>query len=242
MLSFSRKTAVITGASQGIGQAIAAALYEAGCSLVLLGREQQRLHATVARFQPGHSPSPQLIEADLLKPDDLVVVADKITASFPRVDILVNCGGAYMRGPWDEASPDNFDDLLKTNIIGPYSLTRLLLPRLVDARGDVVFINSSITRSQGLYTGQYKASQHALQAIADSLRAEYNEKGVRVLSIYPGRTATPRQEYIFGDEGRDYDPQNLLQPAEVANILLGCLSLPETAEVTDLYIRPRFKN
>ena len=242
MFSLAGKNAVVTGASQGIGQAITTALHDAGANLILIGRKRARLEASISALPRGHARTPLLVEADLLDSGRLRIVADQISSSYPAVDILINCGGAYLRGPWDEATPESFNELLQTNITGPYTLTRLLLPRLVESRGDIVFINSTVTRSPGLMTGQFKASQHALQAIADSLRAEYNQLGVRVMSIYPGRTATPRQEYIYADEGRDYRPESLLQPTDVADSVMSCLSMPETAEVTDLYIRPRFKS
>ena len=236
------KSAVITGASQGIGQSIARALYDAGVSVVLLGRSRERLAAAVRDLPASNAvPPPRLVEADLLDPGSLAAAAEAIVADLPTIDILVNCGGAYLRGQWQEQEPDTFNNLLATNVVGPYTLTRLLLPQLAEARGDVVFVNSSITRSQGRSASHYKATQHSLLAMADSLRAEFNEKGIRVLSIFPGRTATPRQKDIFANEEREYLPEYLLQPSEIADAVLFCLSLPETAEVTDLYIRPRIK-
>ena len=242
MFSLAGKTAVVTGASQGIGQAITTALHNAGASLVLVGRNRERLEASISELPRGNAHTPLLVEADLLDSERLTIVADQISSSYPTVDILINCGGTYLRGPWDEATTESLNELLRTNITGPYTLTRLLLPPLVESRGDIVFINSTVTKSSGLMTGQFKASQQGLQAIADSLRAEFNQLGVRVTSIYPGRTATPRQENIYADEGREYHPESLLQPTDVANSVMSCLSLPETAEVTDLYIRPRFKS
>src|SRR6056297_1862274 len=179
------KTAVITGASQGIGEAIAETLHEAGVELVLLGRDRVRLEAVASRLPKSSARPPHLIQADLREPNELENAADQISASISTVDILVNCGGAYIRSNWDEADTDTFQDLLQANVIGPYTLTRLLLARLVEARGDVVFINSSITRSPGSGASHFKASQHALQALSDSLRNEFNRKGVRVLSVYP---------------------------------------------------------
>ena len=236
------KTAVVTGASQGIGRSIASALHGAGARLALIGRSRSRLEASFSNLLQDETNSPLLLEADLLSPVSLRDAANEIMATLPSVDILVNCGGAYLRNRWDEADPGTFNDLLTTNVIGPYSLTRLLLPKLAQARGDVVFVNSSITRSQGDGAAHYKATQHALQAVSDSLRTEFNPKGIRVLSVYPGRTATPRQERIYASEGRDYRPDSLLQSSEIADTVLFCLNLPETAEITDIYIRPRFKS
>jgi NADP-dependent 3-hydroxy acid dehydrogenase YdfG len=90
-------------------------------------------------------------------------------------------------------------------------------------------------------SSQYDATKHALKAIADSLRAEVNSYGVRVLSVYPGRTATDMQARIHKAEDRSYRPELLLQPADVASVILNALLVPRTAEVTDIHIRPLMK-
>jgi len=89
--------------------------------------------------------------------------------------------------------------------------------------------------------GQFTATQHALRSIADTFRAELNADGIRVLSVYPGRTATERQRVIFEREGREYVPEQLLQPEDIGQIVVDSLSLPRTAEVTDIQIRSAVK-
>lgn len=105
-------------------------------------------------------------------------------------------------------------------------------------RGQIVFINSIAGIYAMPHVGQYAATQHALKAVTDSLRAEVNAAGVRFLSVYPGRTATPMQEAVHEREGRVYVPERLMQPEDVAAAVLSALGLPRTAEVTDLHIRP----
>jgi short-subunit dehydrogenase len=90
--------------------------------------------------------------------------------------------------------------------------------------------------------GQYAATKHALKAIADCLREEVNPKGVRVLTVYLGRTATAMQEAVHRQEGRVYRPETLLQPEDVATMVVQALMLPYTAEVTDISIRPMVKH
>ena len=89
--------------------------------------------------------------------------------------------------------------------------------------------------------GAYASTKHALRAIADSLREEVNETGVRVLSVYLGRTASPMQAAIHAAEGKQYRPADLLQPSDVAAMILAALALPRTAEVTELSVRPMRK-
>jgi NADP-dependent 3-hydroxy acid dehydrogenase YdfG len=89
--------------------------------------------------------------------------------------------------------------------------------------------------------GQYASTKHALKAVADSLRAEVDAEGVRVLSVYPGRTATPMQASVHEREGMAYIPERLMQPEDVAGVVINALCLPRTAEVTDIHIRPFVK-
>jgi len=124
---------------------------------------------------------------------------------------------------------------------GPYLLTQCLLPLLRRRPGQVVFINSSAGLTARANVGQYAATKHALKAVADSLRDEVNRDGVRVLSVFPGRTATPTQEALHRLEGRPYRPERLLQPADVAAVVVHALGLPRTAEVTEIKIRPLVK-
>ena len=134
------------------------------------------------------------------------------------------------------------DALYAANVRGPYLLTKELLPLLKRPRGQIAFINSSAGLSARLGAGQFSASQHAFKALADGLRHEVNADQVRVLSVYPGRTATARIKTVFLEEGRPYQPELLLQPEDVASVVCNAVTLPWTAEVTDIMIRPMQKS
>ena len=136
----------------------------------------------------------------------------------------------------------DFDTQYQTNVRAPYALTQSLLPHLKRRHGQVVFINSSSGVVAKPTSGQYDSTKHALRAIADSLRAEINPHGVRVLSVYLGRTASEMQERIHKKEGRSYRSKILSQPEDVASVILNALRLPGTAEVTDIHIRPLMKS
>jgi NADP-dependent 3-hydroxy acid dehydrogenase YdfG len=114
----------------------------------------------------------------------------------------------------------------------------MFLPALRASLGQIVFVNSSVGLRARAGVGQFSATQHALRALADTLRAELNSEGIRVLNVFPGRTATERQRKIFRDEGRPYKPEQLLQPEDIATLIVDALALPRTAEVMDLRIRP----
>ena len=112
---------------------------------------------------------------------------------------------------------------------------------LRSCRGQIVFVNSSAGFLASANLSQYAATKHALRAIADSLRQEVNVDGIRVLSIYPGRTASPMQAAVHAMEGKVYDPDRLVQPEDISALVITALSLPRTAEVTDIHVRPFLK-
>jgi NADP-dependent 3-hydroxy acid dehydrogenase YdfG len=112
----------------------------------------------------------------------------------------------------------------------------------VRPRGQIVFINSSAGLTARAANGYYSATKHTLKALADSLRAEVNQLGVRVLSVYPGRTSTPLTQELHSQEGRPFQPELLLQPDDIASVVLNAVALPWTAEVTDIQIRPMKKS
>lgn len=140
-----------------------------------------------------------------------------------------------------EVSLADFDRHYRVNVRAPLLLTQLLLPLLRAARGQIVFINSSLGVRTKERAGAYAASKHALKALADTLRMEVNADGIRVLSVFPGNTATPMQAQICQALGQPYEPAHLLQPDDVAVAVRDALTLAPTAELTDLHIRPARK-
>jgi NAD(P)-dependent dehydrogenase (short-subunit alcohol dehydrogenase family) len=147
----------------------------------------------------------------------------------------------HARGTIGQAPVAQFDAQYRANVRAPYLLTQLLLPLLRERRGQVAFVNSSAVLQARPEVGQYAATQHALRALADTLRQEVNADGVRVLSVYPGRTATPRQAAIHAEEGRPYHPERLMRPEDVAVALGQALATARSAEVTDLFLRSMLK-
>jgi NADP-dependent 3-hydroxy acid dehydrogenase YdfG len=233
--------ALVTGASGGIGGAIASALAERGVRLCLAARDQSKLDA-LASLLVATSSRVDCRSTDLTKDEDIRGLARFVTDQFGRLDILVHCAGTINHGKLETTSIASLDRQFTANVRGPLLLTQLLLPLLKKPRGQVVFINSSAGLTAGANTGHFSATQHAFKAIADSLREEVNSENVRVLSVFPGRTATPRIQTLHANEGQPYKPELLLQPADVASVVLNAVSLAWTAEVTNISIRPMVKS
>jgi NADP-dependent 3-hydroxy acid dehydrogenase YdfG len=241
MSDFTEQVAVVTGANSGIGAAIALGLAAQGATLCLVGRNSERLEAVA---EAARMATTQVLchQADLTLDKDIAELSTRLESDYGRVDVLVHSAGVITLGMLESARIDDLDRQYRINVHAPYVLTQALLPMLKRRHGQIVFINSSAGLSAGPSLGQYAATKHALKAISDSLRGEVNAQGVRVLSVYPGRTATPMQATVHEMEGKTYHPKHLLQPEDVASIVIHVLSLPRTAEVTDISIRPMMKS
>jgi NADP-dependent 3-hydroxy acid dehydrogenase YdfG len=233
------RTCVVTGASGGIGRAIAISLAGAGATVCAVARRRRELEVTAA--DAGGAGSFSLHDVDLTVDDQVAALAHELTERDGGIDVLVHSAGTFRSGSLETAPVADLDDQYATNVRAPYLLSQALLPSLRATEGQVVFINSTVIQAARATVGQYAATKHALKAIADALREEVNSHGIRVVSVYPGRTATDQQARIHAGEGRAYHPERLLQPADVAALVLHVLTLPRSAEVTDVKVRPMRK-
>ncbi len=237
MQCFNNQTAVVTGASSGIGRATALALAQQGANLCLLGRNKSALEAVVKQAE---SYNVQAISC----PFDLAEIASTqaMLAALKQVQevhILIHSAGTFTLGSLSNSSLVSLDYQYKVNVRAPYLITQVLLSRMPAFNAQIVFVNSTLGLVAKGGVGQYAASKHALKAIADSLREELSSQGIRVLSVYPGRTASPMQAQVHVLEGKPYLPDSLMQPEDVAATIVHTLGLPKTAEVTDLRLVPR---
>lgn len=213
---------LLTGAGSGIGQVLARRLAERGDELWLVVRAPDRAEAF---------PDARVLVADLADPDAVAGL------DLPEeLDAVVHAAGVVELGTVAELSAQAWESQLQVNVVAPALLTRAALPALRAARGTVVFVNSGSGLRANPQWGAYAASKFALRALADALRAE--EPELRVSSVYPGRTATPMQEKVHAQEGREYDAGQWIRPETVADGVLHVLDLPRDASVTDLTIKP----
>ncbi|HET6627914.1 MAG TPA: SDR family oxidoreductase [Nocardioidaceae bacterium] len=225
-------THLITGAGSGIGAALARRLSDRGDELLLLARNPERGAELTDRL-----PGSRAVVADLADPAGLAdTLADQRLPD--RLDSVLHVAGVVELGPVAELTADIWRATLDVNLAAPAELTRLVLPALRAARGHVVFVNSGSGLRANPKWAAYAASKFGLRGLAEALRGEEQVNGVRVTSVYPGRTATPMQQKVHEQEGKEYDPAEWIDPESVATTILTALDLPRDAEVTDLTVRP----
>lgn len=218
------KIAVVTGASRGIGQAIARALADEGCSLALASR-------TI-----GNSDFPGALACacDVRDPRSVTEFFEAVRDRFGRVDILVNnAGNAHALLNIENMPIDTFRNVLDTNLFGTFLCTRAALPLM--ARGGAIVNNLSICAVQVFpQESAYCAAKFGALGFTNVLREECRPKGIRVVALLPGATATDIWNQFMPDASRD----RMLTPETVATAVVNALALPQDSSVDEIRIMP----
>ena len=219
-------THLVTGAGSGIGAVVARRLLDRGDALVLVARSEER----AAELRSAYDGADVQV-ADLGWPESVESLV------LPGgLDSVVHAAGVVELGTVAELSIDDWATQLRVNLVAPAAVTRVALPALRAARGTVVFVNSGAGLTAHPGWSAYAASKHGLRALADALRGE--EPDLRVTTVYPGRTATPMQQKVHAQEGKEYDASAWTRPETVADAILHVLDLPRDATIPDLTVRP----
>ena len=225
------QTALITGATRGIGLAIARALAAEGCNLILTARDEKSL------AKIGRELSPAKILAhpcDVRDPHSVDALFRAIRREFRSLDILINNAGiAHANLPVDKLPFPVWNDVLETNLNGTFLVTQAALVMM--KRGGTIVNNLSIAANR-VFAGSaaYNASKHAALGLTNTLREELRPRGIRVIALMPGATDTDIWKTLWPEAPR----RKMMSPGTVAAALVAALRLPPNATVETLEILP----
>ncbi len=192
-MTFEGKTALITGASSGIGRATALALGRVGVRLILTGRSRERLEEVAREVSPTEA---VVIPADLCDRASLEQLASEARGRCKTIDILINCAGVGMYVPSFDADPVMLRRLFELNFFAPVDLTARILP-VIPRGGAVVHISSIGGKVPLPWLSLYSASKYALNGYSDGLRMELNGRGIQVMCVCPGFVETPFRDNVL---------------------------------------------
>jgi NADP-dependent 3-hydroxy acid dehydrogenase YdfG len=233
MTSLSGRTAVVTGASRGIGAGIASALAAQGVRVVMLARNEAKLKEISSRLN-GSIP----IVCNVSDPKSVEKAAKQITGEFRSApDILVNNAGIFSVALVEETTAESFIELINTNLVGPFLLVCAFLGDMKKRRaGHVITIGSVADRT--IFTGNaaYSAAKFGLRAVHEVLRAELRGTGVRTTLISPAATNTEiwKEITITDPAGKPHATRPMLEPHDVVSAVMFALAQPDTVNIDEL--------
>jgi NADP-dependent 3-hydroxy acid dehydrogenase YdfG len=241
--TLSGKTALVTGASSGIGRSTALALAAAGARVALVARRADRLRDLADEIEAGGGKA--LARAtDVTDEQDATRAVEDTVGHFGGLDILVNAAGMTQVGKVENADLDDWRYVFELNFWAGLYTARAAIPALKSTGGDIVNVSSTAgRRAVGATFGPYAASKFALTAFNESLRAEVTLAGIRVSIIEPGATATEIHEHIKDERVRESTRQHIekdgaMQPEDVADAIVFVVGLPRRVNVSQMVIRP----
>ena len=237
-MTLAGKTAVVTGASSGIGEATARLLAREGCNVVLAARREDRLNAIAAELGEGALAAP----TDVTDPAACAALVARTVERFGSMEILVNNAGLGLYGSVAEGDPEDWRKMFDVNVLGVLYVTRAAVRQMLrQGAGDLVFVSSLAGRRVPRADGTvYAATKHAVNAVAEGLRMDVHEKGIRVINVEPGlvRTEFPESSYPSADEyyaEKEYPP---LEAEDVAAAVVYALDQPPRVSVNEILVRP----
>ncbi|WP_433369740.1 SDR family oxidoreductase [Actinoplanes sp. CA-142083] len=235
--SNARRTAAITGASSGIGEATARALHAVGYQVVLLARRTDRIEALAKELGDGAL----AIAADVTDRDALTAAAARVQEELGGADVLVNNAGVMLLGPFSAEQRDDYRQMIEVNLLGAITTTEVFLDQIRDGGGDIVNISSVAGRTARAGNGVYAATKWGLNGWSESLRQEVLPD-VRVLVIEPGVVATELPGHITHGQTKAAVQQLYSQAqvtaGDIADVIVFALQRPRHLAMNEILLRP----
>ncbi len=227
---------VITGATKGIGRAIATKFAKAGFNIAACARNADDLAALKAYLQALHPDIKVICQVtDVADKKQVQAFANLVKTQFTSVEVLVNNAAMFQVHPFMDEPEGYIEQVMATNLYSSYHLSRFLLPKMLEqGTGGYIFNICSVASLQAFTNcAAYNISKHALLGLSRSLRAELKEHNIKVSSVMPGATFTNAWD------GVEIDPNRIMPPEDIAETVFSCYHLSDRTVVEDIILRPQ---
>ncbi|UAL50373.1 MULTISPECIES: 3-ketoacyl-ACP reductase [Metabacillus] len=216
------KTAIITGAGRGIGRAAAIALAKEGVNLGLIGLTLSNLEKTAEELKE-FGVKTAVAAADVTHLNSVELAVNDIKSALGNVDILINNAGIAKFGGFLELTPEEWESIIRVNLMGVYNATRAVLPDMIEGKaGDIINISSSAGQKGAPVTSAYSASKFAVLGLTESLMLEVRKHNIRVSALTPSTVAT---DLAIETNLTDGNPESVMQPEDLAEFMVAQLKL-----------------
>lgn len=236
------KTALITGATSGIGRATARILAQNNYTIILCGRREERLSALekeLSEFTKIHT-----LAFDVRDKNAVFESINSLPSPFSKIDVLINnAGNAHGLDPIQNGNLDDWDAMIDINVKGLLYVSKAIIPQMIERKsGHIINIGSTAAKEVYPNGNVYCASKHAVDALNQGMRMDLNPYGIRVGGIHPGMVETEFSEVRFkGDTDKAasiYKGFNPLKPEDIADIIHFVISRPYHVNIADLIVMP----
>lgn len=237
-MTLTGKTAIVTGASSGIGEATARQLAESGCNVVLAARREERLEKLAGEL----GEKTFFVRTDVTEAADCAALVEKAIGHFGNLDILVNNAGLGFYGSISEGNPEDWRTMFEVNVLGVLYVTQAAVRHMLEnGSGDIVFVSSIAGRRIPTPESTvYAATKHAVNVVAEGLRMDFTNKGIRSVTVEPGlvKTEFPKNSSDLSAEefyeNRGHAP---LEAEDIANAVLYALEQPGRVSINEILVR-----
>ncbi|HEY4539306.1 MAG TPA: 3-ketoacyl-ACP reductase [Faecalibacter sp.] len=227
MQSLQGKNALITGGSRGLGKAVAIALAKEGVNVAITGRNIASLEETVAEIK-SLGVNSAYASFDVSDKNEVKSGIENLTGNFGTFDILVNNAGIAAFGGFLEMEEDQWEDIVKTNLFGPYYVSRAVVPGMIEKNGgDIINVSSTAGLKGNAVTSAYSASKAGLIGLSESLMFELRKKNIRVATLTPSTIASDMSKDVL--KITDGNPEKVLQPEDFAELIVDILKFNKRA-------------
>lgn len=225
------QVAIVTGASRGIGKAIAMALHREGASVALAARGNDELESLAAEMR-AHGGKAISLKVDLTNDDHVRMLVDEAVKTYGRIDIVVNNAGRGVFKPFADMGTADFDEMWKLNMRAPFVLTKTALPHMIKQKSGAIVNIASLAGKNSFINGTgYAATKWALRGWASSLMLEVREHNIRVVTVFPGSVDT-----TFSSMNKRGD--KITQPEDVADAVVFAVTAPTRSMFSEIDVRP----
>jgi NADP-dependent 3-hydroxy acid dehydrogenase YdfG len=236
-MSNTNRVAVITGASSGIGEALARELVAGGYRVALLGRRLERIAALAEELRDGAV----AIQADVTDRESIVAAAARVQQELGGADVLINNAGVMLTAPFASDKRSEHRQMVETNLLGAMTVTEVFLDQLRAKKGDLVNISSVAGRVAPAGFAAYSATKWGVNGWSEALRVELRPD-IRVMVIEPGAVATELSDHITHEDSKksaqDYRDNVAIPPQDIAEIIAFALSRPKRTSLSEILVRP----
>ncbi|WP_164122305.1 MULTISPECIES: 3-ketoacyl-ACP reductase [Sphingobacterium] len=220
------KNALITGGGRGLGKATALAFAKEGINVAITGRNEQLLKETVSELTALGVQAAYAV-FDVADFDNVTAAITELNADFGTFDILVNNAGIAAFGSVLDMDPNTWKDIVETNLLGTYYVTKAILPQLIEKNeGDIINVSSTAGVNGAATTSAYSASKFGVIGFSDSLMREVRKNNIRVCTLMPSTIASDMSKELNLTDG---NPETVLQPEDFAELIVANLKLPRRA-------------